>query len=353
MRFALTEEQTELVATVRAAVAKRAGSVDLRAAIDSQLGYDQDLWRTLTEQIGVTALAVPEAYGGVGCSYVEAHLVLEELGSTLTPSPYVGAVLATQTALAAEADSASGGIASVLERIAGGAPAAVARLAQSVATAGQATPATVLQGTAELVLDGAGAEVLLVVDGEALYEVDPDACTITPVDALDPTLRLATVTLDDTPATPLGAVDPTLLDAVGATVMTALQAGAARRAHELTGAYLKERQQFGRPLGSFQALKHRVADLLVQVETARTMSWAAAWSVATDQPDVRHQAAVAKAWCSDANSSVAAEMIQLHGGIGITWEHDAHLYFKRAHATAQLFGRPATHRSQIMKEADA
>ena len=314
MRFALTEEQTDLVATVHTLIAKRAASMDLRAALATPEGYDTTLWQTLAEQIGVTALAVPEAYGGVGCSYIEAHLILEELGATLTPSPFVGTLLATQVLTAADTPQAG----ELLERIAAGATAAV-----------------VVPGS-DLVIDGVGAEILLVLRGDQVHAVDPAAATVTPTPALDPTWRFATVTVDEAAGDPVGAVDPAYVTTVGATMMTALQAGAAREALERTVAYLKERHQFGRPLGSFQALKHRCADLLVQVETARTMSWAAAWELTQPSPDVRLIQA-AKTWCSDAFSQVAAEMIQLHGGVAITWEHDAHLYFKRAHATAQLF----------------
>lgn len=311
MRFALTEEQTDLVATVHTAIAKRSTTMDLRAAIATPEGYDTTLWQTLTKQIGVTALAIPEAYGGVGCSYIEAHLVLEELGATLTPSPFIGTLLATQVLAAADTPAAG----ELLERIAGGATAAVVR---------------------EPVFDAAGAEILLLLRDDRLHSVAPSTATITPQPGLDPTWRFATVTIDETPGAPIGTVDPTYVTTVGATMMTALQAGAAREALERTVAYLKERHQFGRPLGSFQALKHRCADLLVQVETARTMSWAAAWELTQPTPD-RRLVHAAKTWCSDAFSQVAAEMIQLHGGVAITWEHDAHLYFKRAHATAQLF----------------
>ncbi|MFE6508999.1 acyl-CoA dehydrogenase family protein [Nocardioides sp. NPDC057767] len=314
MRFALTDEQSDLVATVHTLIAKRAASIDLRAAIATPEGYDTALWQTLTEQIGVSALAVPEAYGGVGCSYIEAHLVLEELGATLTPSPFVGTLLATQV-LAAAGTPAAG---ELLERIAAGTTAAV-----------------VVPGP-DLVIDAVGAEILLVLRGDQVHAVDPAAATVTPTPALDPTWRFASVTVDEAAGDPLGTVDPAYVTTVGATMMTALQAGAAREALERTVAYLKERHQFGRPLGSFQALKHRCADLLVQVETARTMSWAAAWELTQPIPD-RRLIHAAKTWCSDAFSQVAAEMIQLHGGVAITWEHDAHLYFKRAHATAQLF----------------
>ncbi|SDK22962.1 Acyl-CoA dehydrogenase [Nocardioides sp. YR527] len=313
MRFALTEEQTDLVATVHTAIAKRSTTTDLRAAIAAPEGYDTALWQTLSEQIGVTALAIPETYGGVGCSYIEAHLVLEELGAALTPSPFVGTLLATQVLTAAGTPEAG----ALLERIAGGATAAV-----------------VVPGS-DVVIDASGAEILLVLRGDQAHTVDPATATVTPTPALDPTWRFATVTVDD-PGRPIGTVDPAYVTTVGATMMTALQAGAAREALERTVGYLKERHQFGRPLGSFQALKHRCADLLVQVETARTMSWAAAWELTQPTPD-RQLIRAAKTWCSDAFSQVAAEMIQLHGGVAITWEHDAHLYFKRAHATAQLF----------------
>ncbi|GGR47906.1 alkylation response protein AidB-like acyl-CoA dehydrogenase [Nocardioides luteus] len=351
MRFALTEEQSDLVATVHTLIAKRAASTDLRAAIDSDRGYDQELWRTLTEQIGVTALAIPETYGGVGCSYIEAHLVLEELGATLTPSPLVGTVLASEVVQGVLAGiPASNGpelpglpepAARLLAEIADG-----TRLATVAPTAPAAGSMSVsgdrLTGSVSTVLDAPTADTILVVVDDQLFAVDRTApgCEIIETPALDPTLRLGTVQLTDAPAALLGTVDPAYVTTVGATMMTALQAGAARVALERTVAYLKERHQFGRPLGSFQALKHRCADLLVQVETAKTMSWAAAWELSQPEPDVRLVRA-AKTWCSDAFSQVAAEMIQLHGGVAITWEHDAHLYFKRAHATAQLFATPA------------
>lgn len=318
MRFALTEEQSDLVATVRTLVAKRATTMDLRAAMATPEGYDTTLWQTLTEQIGVAALAIPEEYDGAGCTYLEAHLVLEELGAGLTPSPLPGVLLATEALLI------------------GGSDEAKRRLLPQIAAG--TTAALVLDD--DLVLDAPGAEIVLALDGDELLEVT-DA-EISPVDGLDQTLRFGRIRYDRANAISIGTADPVSIDAVGATVMTALQAGAAARALDITVAYLKERHQFGRPLGSFQALKHRCADLLVQTETARTMSWAAAWSVG--QPEQGVRASAAKSWCSDAFSQVAAEMVQLHGGVAITWEHDAHLYFKRAHATAQLFGRAAEHR---------
>ena len=362
MRFALSEEQMELAEAVASLVTRRAGSMDVRAALDSEAGYDDTLWRTLSEQIGVTALAIPEEFGGAGFSSFETHVVLEQLGRSLTGTPLLGsALLPAQALLLADDHEAC---ARILPGIAEGrTPAAVAwadrhgrwRTDGSDVTA--SGPQWTLDGKATLVLDGLAAEVLLVVattgSGPALFEVAADATGVTRAarPAVDSTLAFADITFAATPATPVDGGDADLLvrlRAVAATAVTALQVGGAQGALERTVAYLTEREQFGRPLGSFQALKHRVADLLVAVETSRSVSWAAAWAVAQDTPDLVREAAIAKAWCSDSFSTVAGEMVQLHGGIAITWEHDAQLFFKRAHATAQLFGQAHEHRRTLL-----
>jgi alkylation response protein AidB-like acyl-CoA dehydrogenase len=369
VHFALTEEQQELASTVRALVTRRGASMDVRAAVASDAGYDVDLWRSLCEQIGVSALAVPEEYGGAGFTYFETHLVLEELGAGLTPSPLLGSgVIGTQALLLSGAEEACRRL---LPDVAEGRRTLALcwadrrgawRLDGSDVSASEADGWR-LDGVATLVLDGADADTLLVVAGTpagvALFEVPGDlGDDLAPVrratPGVDQTMRYCEVRFEDTPATLLAAdFAPSLprLRATCAVATTALQTGAARKALELTVEYLKERVQFGRPLGSFQALKHRCADMLVQVETARSMSWSAAWHVAHDPASAVEQASLAKSWCSDAFSHVAAEMVQLHGGIAITWEHDAHLYFKRAHATAQLFGRAAEHRRALTLDA--
>jgi alkylation response protein AidB-like acyl-CoA dehydrogenase len=167
---------------------------------------------------------------------------------------------------------------------------------------------------------------------------------------MDQTIRLATVSLDaasaDLVAEGAAAWLPTLHD-IACSAVSAMAVGAAQRCLDLTVAYGKERVQFGRPIGSFQALKHRMADMLVEVETARTAAWAAAWSASRRDADLPVRAALAKAWCTDALSAVAGEAVQLHGGIAITWEHDVQLYFKRAHALSQLFGQPREHRRRL------
>jgi alkylation response protein AidB-like acyl-CoA dehydrogenase len=213
----------------------------------------------------------------------------------------------------------------------------------------------VLTGEAHHVLDGDAADVLLAAartpGAVALFEVDPARVTRCAVTTLDTTRRLAVVRLDGTAGRPFGdrAGRSALARArdLACIALSAEQVGAAQRALELTVAYTKDRVQFGRPIGTFQALQHRMADLHVLVESARSLSYAAASAAAEGAADLGLHAAAAKAYCSEALARVAGEMIQLHGAIGITWEHDAHRYFKRAHGSAHLFGRPSEHIARI------
>ncbi|MGW2183055.1 acyl-CoA dehydrogenase family protein [Streptomyces sp. NPDC001732] len=368
MLFALSEEQNELSATVRNLLARRSDSDSVRKAVRSARGYDEGLWKTLCEQIGAAGLAVPEEYGGAGFSLFEAHLVLEQLGAALAPSPLLGSgVVAAQAVLRS---GNAGACERLLPGIAEG--TSVAALAWAGEDARWHTDRCdvhasrgdgwTLSGAATLVLDGGAADVLLVVASPAagqvgLFEVDPahDKVRRTPTPAMDTTLQLARVEFDNVPASPLTLEATDLLETlydIAAVAVTGLQVGAAQRGLDMTVAFCKERVQFGRPIGSFQALKHRMADMLVEVETARSASWAAAWSAAQSEPDLRHRAATAKAWCSEALNKVASEAVQLHGGIAITWEHDAQMVFKRAHATSQLFGQPHEHRQRLFRLLD-
>ncbi len=353
MLFALSEEQAELAATVRSLLARRS---DARAAADAPRGHDEALWSVLCEQVGAAALAVPEEYGGAGFSLLETHLVLEELGAALTPSPLLGSgILAAGALLHSGSASAC---AELLPGIASG--TTVAALAWGAGWPTEPTDTwprvgaggSGLTGSAALVLDGDTADVLLVPARRgadvSLFRVDPDQAAVrrTRTPAMDPTLRLARIDLDGAEAELVAdGVQrwlPALRD-VAAVAVTGLQVGAMQRCLDMTVRYAKERVQFGRPIGSFQALKHRMAGMLVDVETSRSVSRAAAWSAARHAPDLAEKAALAKAWCSEAFARVAGETVQLHGGIAITWEHDAHLYLKRAHATSQLFGQPHEH----------
>ena len=354
MHFALTDEQAELASTLRTLLAKRSDSRAVRAAVEQPRGFDEDLWKVLCTQVGVAALAIPEEYGGAGYSLFETHVCLEELGAALTPSPLGSGVLTSAVLLRSGDQSLC---AELLPGIAEGTTVgSVAWGAGWPTTADAWTGAELrdgrLHGQVELVLDGDTADVLLVLArdgaGLSLVRVDPRQPEVrrTPTPAMDQTLRFATIELDGAAAEPVAEGVEAWLPAVRDVVcvaVTALQVGALQRCLDLTVAYAKEREQFGRPIGSFQALKHRMADMLVDVETSRSVSWAAAWSASVHAPDLAEKAALAKAWCSEALTRVAEEMVQLHGGIAITWEHDAHLYLKRAHALAHLFGSPTEH----------
>jgi alkylation response protein AidB-like acyl-CoA dehydrogenase len=341
---------------------------DLRDAVRGLLTRhatitDQALWQRLCGEIGVAGLAVPERYGGAGAGPVEVHIVMEELGRVLAPVPMLGsAVLATQALLATGNATAC---ARLLPAICDGRVAALVwagpagrwdpQHASCRARPGNVPDGWRLTGEAHHVLDGDLAGVLLVAahtpDGIALFEVDPhaagvDRCATT---SMDTTRRLAVVRLTDAPGGLIGRGPAILARArdLACIALSGEQAGAARRALELTVAYTRDRVQFGRPIGSFQALQHRMADLHVRAESARSLSYAAAAGAADGIPDLGLTAAAAKAYCSETLLQVAGQMIQLHGAIGITWEHTAHRYLKRAHGTAQLFGRPSEHIARI------
>jgi alkylation response protein AidB-like acyl-CoA dehydrogenase len=287
MHFARTEEQDLLAATVRDLLRKRSDSAAVRSAMESEPGYDEALWQTLCDQIGVAALVVPEDDGGVGASLVETAVVLEELGHNLAPTPLLATTLETVRLLLGE------------------------------------------DGHADELGALAAGQVRAFSLGRVVLEPDSR------VESLDPTLRLG-VGDGTAPA-------PELLD-VAAALVSALQVGTMQRGLDMTVAYSKERHQFGRPIGSFQALKHRMADMLVLVEASRSASWAATAAAAdyVATPDARRRetlarrAAVVRRYCAAAGAQVASETIQLHGGIAITWEHDAHLVLKRLHSLAAL-----------------
>ncbi|WP_435741322.1 acyl-CoA dehydrogenase family protein [Nocardioides sp. SYSU DS0663] len=330
MEVALSEEQQQLSDTVRSLLEKRGDARVER--------YDEQLWRTLCDQIGVAALAVPEELGGAGFSLVESFVVLEEVGRALVPSPLL-ASLVTAEALLAGADEE--GRERLLPRLAAGEVGAFVD-ATGAGTEGGAS--------VERVLEGDHATVLVAATDDGLWELDPDATDRQWTPSMDQTLRLATVTVDTSRATRLAAAATAAVDRarlVGTAGTAALQTGCAARALDMTVGYSKERVQFGRPIGSFQALKHRMADMLVLVEMCRSASWAAAHAVSAGGPGAWRPVHVAKAYCSEALLAVAAETVQLHGGIAITWEHDAHLVLKRAQALGQLLGSAREHRASI------
>jgi alkylation response protein AidB-like acyl-CoA dehydrogenase len=323
---------------------------------------EQGLWRRLAAQIGVAGLAVPDRFGGAGAGPAEVQVVQEELGRTLAATPMLGsAVLATALLLGTGDEAAC---ARLLPGMADGSRiAAVAWTTAEgrwdpgeVACRAAAGPdgGWVLDGTAEYVLDGAAATVLLVPayvsGGITVFELTPGqpGVAITPGTTMDQTRPLATVRLTGAAGRPIGG--PAALAGardLAAIALAAEQAGAAGRALEITVAYTKTRVQFGRPVGSFQALQHRMADLHVLVQSAASLSRAAAEAAGRGEPDLGLRAAAAKAYCSEALRAVAAEMLQLHGAIAMTWEHEAHRYFKRAHGSALLLGAPDAHIERV------
>lgn len=300
-----TEEREMLRETVAALVAKHANPAAVRAAMDNDRGYDDSLWQLLCEQVGAAALVVPEELGGAGGELADAATVLQELGRALVPSPLLGTTLAELALLAApEPDTEA------LEALA----------------EGRCIGALVLD--ADYVVNGDVADVVVgVADGQLSRWTRFDA---QPVVTMDPTRRLARLHPEQTQ--PLGA-DPGLADAA-AILLAAEQIGAAEHCLQLTVDYAKDRVQFGRPIGSFQALKHRMADLYVTVATAKAV---VAEACGAPTPT---GAARARLAATEALTTVAGEAIQLHGGIAITWEHDMHLYFKRAHGSAHLLETP-------------
>jgi alkylation response protein AidB-like acyl-CoA dehydrogenase len=322
MHFARTEEQDELASIVASLLEKRSDSAAVRAATESERGYDESLWQALCEQVGVAALPIPEEYDGFGASLVETAVVLEELGRNLAPSPLLATAIATAAVLLHGTDEQR---AELLPRVAVGEPATVV--------------------TGELVLDGASAELVVAVRDSSLSLVDAE---VEPVGALDQTISLGRLP----GAEP---IDGPLLHVAWA-LTSALQVGAAQRGLDMTVAYSKEREQFGRPIGSFQALKHRMADMLVLAEASRSASWGAIAAAAAYVQEPAHEraavlarrAAVARSYCSDALDHVAAETVQLHGGIAITWEHDAHLVLKRAHALNHLWAPAHLARASLL-----
>jgi alkylation response protein AidB-like acyl-CoA dehydrogenase len=311
----VSEERELLRETVAALVDKHASPAAVREAMASERGYDESLWKLLCEQVGAAALVVPEELGGAGGELADAAVVLEELGKALVPTPLLGTTLAELALLAAdEPDTAA------LERLAEGA---------SIGT---------VVFDAGYVVNGGVADVVIAANGTTLSRWT--TFTAHHVDAMDLTRRLARVEPKET--TDIGA-DPGIVD-TASILLAAEQIGAAAKCLDLTVEYTKDRVQFRRPIGSFQALKHRMADLYVAVHSARAVvNDAIAGPSATS-------AALARVAASEALSKVAAEAVQMHGGIAITWEHDIQLYFKRAHGSAQLLGSPREYLRRLESE---
>ena len=357
-----SEVEEELRASVRSMFADRSPWSAILARCETDQPYDIALWRTLAAGLGCAGLAIPEKHGGEGASWREVAVVAEEIGRAVAPVPYLSsAVIATAGVL--ELDDAD-----LAERLATGQSTAV--LAVPFATApGAQFPATVtadelshLTGRITSVADAGFADVLLVAattpDGPGIFAVDCDedadvrGLTRDAVVGLDLTRPIYDVTLADVPARRLAVGDEAVAAfdralTVGAAILASEQLGTAQACLDMTVDYLKTRYQFGRLIGSYQALKHRAADLWASITQARAVARYAAACVANDDPDTPVAVALAQAYCSGVAVRAAEECVQMHGGIGFTWEHPAHLYLKRAKAASLALGTPARHRAAL------
>jgi len=356
------EIEDELRANVRAMLAERCPLPAVLERCEGPEPYDLTLWRTLAVELGCAGLAVPEEHGGVGASFREAAVVLEELGRAVAPVPFLGsAVVATSALLAC-------GERELLPELASGARTAALALPFSTAPRTGSAPAAptvraagdALTGTVTSVADGLPADVLLVPVPGALYAVqagEQGRVTRSAVVSLDLTRQLCDVTLDAAPGRPLAtgdAADRAVAAALttGAALLASEQLGVAQWCLDTTIEHLKTRYQFGRPIGSFQALKHRLADLWVDVSQARAVARYAVACVVSADPDTAVATALAQAHCSAVAVAAAQECVQMLGGIGFTWEHGAHLYLKRAKSDSIAFGTPDQHRTALATLVD-
>ncbi|MEV0913845.1 acyl-CoA dehydrogenase family protein [Streptomyces sp. NPDC049967] len=358
-----SEAEEDLRAAVRSLLDARCDAPAVIARTESATPYDPELWKALGTGIGAAGLLVPEKLGGQGAGHREAAVVMEELGRRVAPVPYLtSSVVATRTLLALGGQD--GPVAALLTELAAGRRTAVlavpfsAAAPETTAAFSSApdtnTPLAALDGTLGPVADAASADVLLVPTADGLYAVDADApgVAVEPLVALDLTRPLASVTLTGATGTRLAdagtareAVRAGLLS--GAGLLASEQLGIAEWCLTETVGYTRERRQFNRPVGSFQSLKHRMAQLWLEVVSARAAARNAADALATGSPDAPLAVAVAQAYCSKVAVHAAEECVQLHGGIGMTWEHPAHLYLKRAKADSIAYGTAGRHRETV------
>jgi alkylation response protein AidB-like acyl-CoA dehydrogenase len=368
--FAPTDEQRQLQQLVRKFCEAKSPIAEVRALMDTEQGFDVAVWSQLGSELGLQSLAIPEAYGGAGYTLVELCLALEEMGRALLCAPFFSSIVLGANAILVGGteeqretllpDIASGDVRAAL---------AFAEQTDRWAPMGATTEATAdgsgyrLHGSKTLVVDGYSAQLIVVsariTDSPeiSLFLVDAqeaEGLTRTSLPTLDQTRKLATLEFDATTAQLLGlregdgagsaALRHTLQ--LAAVCLAAEQLGGAAHCLDASVEYAKLRTQFGRPIGSFQAIKHRCADLLVGVESARSAAYYAIAAAAADS-DLALASSLAHAHCSEVSSRSASDMIQIHGGVGFTWEHDAHLYLKRAKASEALLGGIAHHRGIV------
>jgi alkylation response protein AidB-like acyl-CoA dehydrogenase len=352
-------DQRVLRSTARDFFEKYSDESAVRSAMETDEGFDRALWSRMADELGLQGLLVPDRFGGNELGFVQLQIVMEEMGRALVCAPFLSSAVLSVAALVASNDDDR--CAELLPAIANGTTIAALVFARSdgrwdpldTAVRGEQTAAGwTVTGERHAVVDGAAADLL-----PSLFAVDASAegCTSTPLETLDMTRRQADMTFRSVSATLVGsagAADAYLRAALnaGLAALAAEQVGGAKRLLEMSVEYAKVREQFGRPIGSFQAIKHKCADMLVEVESSTSAAYAAGAALDENSPESALLASLAKAYCSEAYCHVAAENIQIHGGIGFTWEHPAHLYFRRAKSSEMLLGTPTHHRERMLEE---
>ncbi len=365
MNFAFSEEQDQLREFVRSFLADKSSEEAVREQMATEQGYDAAVWSQMAEQLGLQSLIIPEEFGGQGFGYVELIVVLEEMGRSLLCAPYFSSVVLAANTLMHSGDDAAK--AALLPGIASGETIATLAFTEEngkwdesgiAMTAAASGDGHTLDGSKMYVLDGHVANELIVAArtdaGVSLFHVAGDAAglTRTALATMDQTRKQARLDFAGTPAKLIGedgggwAVLERVLD-LAAVALAAEQVGGAQMVLDMSVEYAKVRVQFGRPIGSFQAIKHKCADMLLEVESAKSAAYYAGWCASELNDELPSVASLAKAYCSEAYFHAAAENIQIHGGIGFTWEHPAHLYFKRAKSSELLFGDPTYHRELL------
>jgi alkylation response protein AidB-like acyl-CoA dehydrogenase len=370
VNFAFSDEQEQLRDAVRRFLEAKSPSAEVRRLMETDEGYDPPVWAQMANELGLQSLHIPEEYGGQGFTFVELGIVLEEMGRVLLCAPYFSTVvLAAGAILNAGTDAQK---AELLPGIASGETIAALALTEAngrwdasgieLVARGSGDSWT-LDGTKSFVVDGHVADLVVVAarlegttgeDGVALFTVSGDAAglTRTQLATMDQTRKQAKLDFAGVAAAPLGtpgegwAPLAKTLDQASACLANEM-VGGAQAVLDMSVEYAKVRVQFGRPIGSFQAIKHKCADMLLEVESGKSAAYYAAWAAAEDNEELPVAASLAKAYCSDAYFHSSAENIQIHGGIGFTWEHDAHLYFKRAKSSEILFGDATYHRELL------
>ncbi len=375
MNFAFNEEQEELRASARSFLADHSSSEHVRRAMESELGYDPEVWKRISTELGWPAVTIPERYGGLGMSHVELVALMEVTGGALLCAPLFSSVClgASALQLAGTEQQKREHLCAIAE---GRALATLAYTGPTGAWGADAVEAIAqrrgdgfrLSGRLRYVLDGHCADLLVVAarrersrgeEGISLFVVPADTPGVErrTLPTMDQTRRQAEIELRDVfvPAAALmgeegegwSALSKTL--DLAAVALSAEQVGGAQKCLDMSVEYAAQRVQFGRPIGSFQAIKHKCADMMVEVESGRSASYYAGCIAAEDREELPAVASLAKAYCSDAYSHCAAESLQIHGGVGFTWEYDVHLYFKRARSSATLLGDGAYHRERVAR----